>query len=85
MLDDARKDSLLDQKNAFRHPGHFRRNGLQGRNGSTTRRSALTMIESISLFRMLAPLSSYDDTAHVCSSMPHTAERLGSRIAYDMN
>ena len=52
---------------------------------STTRRSALTMIKLISLFRMLAPLSSYDDTAHVCSSMPHTAERLGSRIAYDMN
>jgi hypothetical protein len=43
---------------------------------STTRRSALTTIDSISLFRMLAPLSSSDDTAHVCSSISHTAESL---------
>ena len=24
--------SLLDQENAFRHPGHFRRDGFEGRN-----------------------------------------------------
>jgi hypothetical protein len=32
-LQGRQASSLFDQKNAFRYPGHFRRDGFQGRNG----------------------------------------------------
>ena len=68
--------SLLDQENALRYALMFAEMAFRAEMVSTTRRSALTTIDSISLFRMLAPLSSSDDTACVCSSMLQTAESL---------
>ena len=52
---------------------------------STTRRSALTTIESISLLRMLAPLSRF--RRYGTRLLQHFAygRKPGSRVAYEMN
>ena len=84
-LDGRQPRALVDQENAFGTRFIFAEMAFRAEMVSTTRRSALTTIVSISLFRMLAPLSSSDVTAQRLLQHAAYGGKLGSRIAYDMN